>query len=363
MFFFQVLTLQIGFSVQPVEVKKHSNHVLKTLFDPRIFWSYAGIRRPVATFLVLYYAIFCVYFLGLKDACTDRATMRKDKFASVNCTDLTPNRATFQMEVAQYSKMHVESTRILTFFLGFFVASMMKRWWDQVTTLPDISQVAMVLNGLVKSGKDSLSLKKTILRYCLLSYNAVMINITKNARKSKMMVEDPEEKGLLLPGDADQFNMKNSRNWWVPINHACGIVQDHPEMIKDVKDVVVTIGKFQESLHKLTKFHENPLPTLCVQVVHLACWMYVFLGSFALQDCSQSVAWWTPLLVSLTMFLLKEYQSNLDFRISLSFHFSSSSYCLLGSVWVRSARLHLMGTAFTIWTWRRQWTFRFSMLL
>ena len=348
MFFFQVLTQQIGFSVQPVEVKKHSNHVLKTLFDPRLFWSYAGIRRPVATFLVLYYSIFCVYFFALKDACTDRATMRKDKFASVDCTDLTPNRATFQMEVAQYSKMHVESTRILTFFLGFFVASMMKRWWDQVTTLPDISQVAMVLNGLVKSGKDSLSLKKTILRYCLLSYNAVMINITKNARKSKMMVEDPEEKGLLLQGDADQFNMKNSRNWWVPINHACGIVQDHPEMIKDVKDVVVTIGKFQESLHKLTKFHENPLPTLCVQVVHLACWMYVFLGSFALQDCSQSNMWWTALLVSLTVIIIKEYLSNLNFRISLSFHFSSSSYCLLGSVWVRSALLHLMGTAFTI---------------
>ena len=312
MFFFQVLTLQIGFSVQPVEVKKHSNHVLKTLFDPRIFWSYAGIRRPVATFLVLYYAIFCVYFFALKDACTDRATMRTDHFASVNCTDLTPNRATFQMEVAQYSKMHVESTRILTFFLGFFVASMMKRWWDQVTTLPDISQVAMVLNGLVKSGKDSLSLKKTILRYCLLSYNAVMINITKNARKSKMMVEDPEEKGLLLQGDADQFNMKNSRNWWVPINHACGIVQDHPEMIKDVKDVVVTIGKFQESLHKLTKFHENPLPTLCVQVVHLACWMYVFLGSFALQDCSQSNEWWTALLVSLTV--IKYYK-----RVSIQY--------------------------------------------
>eukprot|EP00093_Oithona_nana_P000390 00390.XXX_1520_1077_1 [CDS] Oithona nana genome sequencing. len=68
-------------------------------------------------------------------------------------------------------------------------------------------------------------------------------------------------------------------------------------MIKDVKDVVATIGKFQESLHKLTKFHENPLPTLCVQVVHLACWMYVFLGSFALQTCSGThESYWIPIL-------------------------------------------------------------------
>ena len=302
-----------------MEVKKHSNHVLKTLFSQIVFWSHSGIRQPVTCFLVLYYAIFCFFFFYLQDACMDMASGQKDVFVNQSaCTNSTLSKGSFQMEVAQYSKMHVEVSRILTFFLGFFVANMMKRWWDQVTTLPDITQVAMVLNGLVRSGKGSTSLKKTILRYCLLSYNAVLINITKKAKKSKMSsscypddsdtnaIEDPEEKGLLLAEDADQFNMTNSRYWWLPINHSCGLVQDHPEMIKDVKDVVASIGKFQESLHKLTKFHENPLPTLCVQVVHLACWMYVFLGSFALQTCSGAhESYWIPLLVNSTLFHLK----------------------------------------------------------
>ena len=64
------------------------------------------------------------------------------------------------------------------------------------------------------------------------------------------------------------------------------------------KDVVAAIGKFQASLAKLMKFHENPLPTLCEQVVHLACWMYVILGSFALQTCSGThEPYWIPLLV------------------------------------------------------------------
>ena len=154
----------------------------------------------------------------------------------------------------------------------------------------------MALNGLVKTKEGSMSLKKTILRYCLLSYNAVMIQITKMAPDDAMQA--PEEKGLLLAEEADQFNVKNSRHWWVPINQACQLVQDHPDMIKDGKDVVAAIGKFQASLAKLMKFHENPLPTLCEQVVHLACWMYVILGSFALQTCSGThEPYWIPLLV------------------------------------------------------------------
>ena len=108
----------------------------------------------------------------VQDACMDMASGQKDAFVNQKtCTNSTLSKGSFQMEVAQYSKMHVEVSRILTFFLGFFVANMMKRWWDQVTTLPDITQVAMVLNGLVRSGKGSTSLKKTILRYCTLFEN------------------------------------------------------------------------------------------------------------------------------------------------------------------------------------------------
>ena len=43
-------------------------------------------------------------------------------------------------------------TRILTFLLGFYVATIMKRWWAQITGLPKIADIAMVLNGLVMEG-------------------------------------------------------------------------------------------------------------------------------------------------------------------------------------------------------------------
>ena len=107
-------------------------------------------------------------------------------------------------------------TRILTFLLGFYVATIMKRWWAQITGLPKIADIAMVLNGLVmegmmhnciysciliRSGKrvvhfkkllkiqiillgskgheSAVTLKKKILRYCLLSWTMVMTQVNK----------------------------------------------------------------------------------------------------------------------------------------------------------------------------------------
>ena len=35
------------------------------------------------------------------------------------------------------------------FLLGFYVSNMMVRWWSQITNLPQIKGVAIVLNGLV----------------------------------------------------------------------------------------------------------------------------------------------------------------------------------------------------------------------
>ena len=69
----------------------------------------------------------------------------------------------------------------------------------------------MALNGLVKTKEGSMSLKKTILRYCLLSYNAVMIEITKMNPDDNAMPA-PKEKGLLLAEETDRFNVKNSRH-------------------------------------------------------------------------------------------------------------------------------------------------------
>ena len=85
---------------------------------------------------------------------------------------------------------------------------------------------------------------------------------------------------------------------WLPTNEACTLVQaSRDEMIKDVKEVIAAICKFDKSLHTLMDFNENPLPDLCAQVCHLACWMYAILGAAAFQTCSGEHEWhWIPLM-------------------------------------------------------------------
>ena len=317
--------LQIGFSVQKAKVKPMLSGLLKGNW--KFFWSHSGVRSPALLFLVLYYILFGIYYGFLKDTCT--------KVNQKDCTHSTAiiySRETFQKEAEKYSQVHKTLSSILTFFLGFFVVTMMKRWWDQVSSLPDIAQVAMVLNCLVP--EDSMHKKKTILRYCLLSYSAVMIQIRKKSsswcscfsicscfccldsngendieaaedtsrscclrwcRKSNENYELPDDYlELILRKDvrADPKNMeeevlknkiKKASYWNLPINLAGPIVRD---LGKDVNNVLAAIIKFQQSLESLMQFYENPFPPLCITLVRLTCWMYVVLGSFALQFCS-----------------------------------------------------------------------------
>ena len=43
--------------------------------------------------------------------------------------------------------------KVLALLLGFYVSTMMGRWWGQIVKLPHIADLAMELNGLVAPGR------------------------------------------------------------------------------------------------------------------------------------------------------------------------------------------------------------------
>ena len=51
--------------------------------------------------------------------------------------------------------------KVLALLLGFYVSTMMGRWWGQIVKLPHIADLAMELNGLVAPGKLFLIAKIT----------------------------------------------------------------------------------------------------------------------------------------------------------------------------------------------------------
>ena len=100
------------------------------------------------------------------------------------------------------------ATRYLTFILGFYVGQIIKRWWDQGKSLPYIDSITNCMAGFVqlefkddeKSKDSSLGLKKTIVRYCLLSWTMCLAPLSPPLQekfKSNNPGEKYIEKGLI----------------------------------------------------------------------------------------------------------------------------------------------------------------------
>ena len=122
-------------------------------------------------------------------------------------------------------------TRIITFLLGFYVSMIGKRWWDQVlniwseilfeasfsqvSKLPDVDNLCLVLGGLVwaqpehgpTSPEAALHFKKTIIRYALLSWTMCLARISSPFREQFDTVQDYFEKHLLTKREADALKV------------------------------------------------------------------------------------------------------------------------------------------------------------
>ena len=53
-------------------------------------------------------------------------------------------------ELHEYEKATI---KVIALLLGFYVSTMMNRWWGQIVKLPHIADLAMELNGLTVPGK------------------------------------------------------------------------------------------------------------------------------------------------------------------------------------------------------------------
>merc|ERR1719348_2174164 len=63
----------------------------------------------------------------------------------------------------------------ITFLLGFYVSLVVKRWWDQYCKLPWPDTIAIYMKGLVigtlgQKRVIARVVRRTVMRYCLLSY-------------------------------------------------------------------------------------------------------------------------------------------------------------------------------------------------
>ena len=108
-------------------------------------------------------------------------------------------------------------TRLVTFFMGFYVSMIARRWWDQVSKLPDAEVICLALGGLVWTKEESktasrqagLHFKKTIARYALLSWSMCLAKVSSRLKTKLTTAKDYIEKGLLTENEALILKVQN----------------------------------------------------------------------------------------------------------------------------------------------------------
>ena len=94
--------------------------------------------------MLLYYFIFVIQFFTFPSKyCCAGANKTTKPFAY---------RENFCKSVKNWAYENPTHFKVLYFFLGFFSKLIMMRWMTQITYLPRISDVAVILNGVVAPG-------------------------------------------------------------------------------------------------------------------------------------------------------------------------------------------------------------------
>ena len=306
------------YSLEQKPIDRHTSHLVSIVFSR--FWNDAKIAKPLLAFLFFYFGWMYVFLLVLPNCPKDDEKAYKDGEwigDYKDCKTAGFTQQIFKRETKQVAVAHKSYVKVITFVLGFYVATMMRRWWSQISKLPDITQVAMALNGFVQpnpADPDEMTkarkLKKDILRYCMLSYSLLMIEMTRPSTTPKTWMgkvygflskpfkrnqqtqrdkivdlEHVKAKNLLLPHEEAFFNGKDmDKYWWLPLHWACKKIQANREMIDSSYEVVNALKEYQHNLYSLLEYHMNPFPNICNHAVYIAAWVYLLMSTYASQS-------------------------------------------------------------------------------
>ena len=198
-------------------------------------------------------------------------------------------------------------SKILTLLLGFYVAFTVERWWRQVSLLPRMDPICLTMEGcmwwdpgknesevFIEKDLNVIQFKKTIARYCLLSFAMCMSTISKPLRKKFRKPRD-FNKALLL--SVDEYSILKSKyggdgwktKWSVPllwanamINRACNKPQDKDSVkFRFTREILKELKIFQRSLRDLSDYNTYHVPNLVIRGITLGIWFWFGMGVFA----------------------------------------------------------------------------------
>jgi len=173
----------------------------------------------------------------------------------------------------------------LTFLLGFYVSLVVSRWWSQYCSLPWPDTIATFLRAVkVKEGREEEGriTRRTIMRYCLLSYLLCVRRLSIKLRKKFPTMKEVIQTGLVTEEEAERIGEEDSvrqhggSNWWMPLLWSTEIAENDD----DISGAGVygwiqgNIADYRAKLTSVLNYGHVPIPLVYSQVVHLAVYFY-----------------------------------------------------------------------------------------
>nr|XP_016927267.2 bestrophin-4-like [Drosophila suzukii] len=208
----------------------------------------------------------------------------------------------------------------LSFVLGFFVRIVMKRWWEQYTTIPWPDGIAILISTSIHGSDDRARvMRRTILRYVCLCQVLVFTMISPRVKRRFPTYNQIIEAGFLLENERKIIETMDQAfpsypKHWMPIVWAASIVMRarRENKIRDdyaVKTIIDELNQFRGYCGFLLYYDWISVPLVYTQVVTVATYsffLFSVLGQQWMENASDkeglSIRRWFPILTVLQFF-------------------------------------------------------------
>ncbi|VUZ44725.1 unnamed protein product, partial [Hymenolepis diminuta] len=181
----------------------------------------------------------------------------------------------------------------VVFVLGFYVNTIVRRWWEQFCAIPWPDSLTLFINAYALSTTERARMqRRTFVRYVNLSFCLTTRDISSRARMRFPTLEHLISAGLITPEELRRYEESASDNMG-PINFLplCWAQDLVTEMYKEknivfdraVELLTVEIGAYRDRLYKLVVYDWINVPLVYTQVATLIVYAYFAFALFAWQ--------------------------------------------------------------------------------
>ena len=211
-----------------------------------------------------------------------------------------------------YRVVEHDFTKVLTFFIGFFVSLSVNNWYSQIRSVPQLDQILVQINNFlwvdtkklnddvkIKDGLNAKQLRYTVVRYFLLSWTICLSRMSVRLNDKFMDEIALNKKRLMSKREFEILNCGTGRDSWrekwsTPLAWVAMMVNDanivndidaKSSKIIDIKDAIgKTLNSYCHDLQKINNYNMYRIPAPLVQILQLAIIFFFLISIIAGQD-------------------------------------------------------------------------------